>query len=389
MRAEAMELDLSGLPEELIFLLSLLGRTSPDQHLIRELGAVLDWDRFMKLAMHHRVYPLAYIKLKEAYAASVPPGVMESLHRQYQSNTVKMLHLSREMSRVYERLDEAGVRTLLLKGPALAFQLYGDLAHRTSKDLDILVSPDEVERAEDVLLQLGYELMDYRALGNWKKKSHHLSYEHKEHRTQVEVHWRLNPHFSKSYSFEKLWERKRAVALANQTFHCLGNEDQLHYLTDHGARHGWFRLRWLMDIERLLPQISGTRLRDVLKQHGGKHHVGQALILSSQLLSAEIPGELEELTRDAKARRLADQALFYVSRIVQLNPVPEKSVAWHYYRYLFSLMSTRQKIAYLLNKTLPSSRDALLLPLPEPLYFLYYPLRPLLWFWRRFRQQSV
>ena len=83
------------------------------------------------------------------------------------------------MSQLCEALKDNGVRTLLLKGPILATRLYGDLAHRTSKDLDILVDADDVERVERVLGRLGYELQDERILENWKKTSHHLSYEHK------------------------------------------------------------------------------------------------------------------------------------------------------------------------------------------------------------------
>ena len=48
------------------------------------------------------------------------------------------------MSQLCEALKDNGVRTLLLKGPILATTLR-DLAHRTSKDLDILVDADDGE----------------------------------------------------------------------------------------------------------------------------------------------------------------------------------------------------------------------------------------------------
>ncbi|MGV2805242.1 Renal dipeptidase, partial [Clostridium perfringens] len=172
---DAVKLDLSDISKELSFLLYLLRNNTHEEILIKQYASGIDWDMFMKLALHHRVYPLVYLRLKGVDASLIPSKVMASLQQHYHSNVMKMLHLRREMSQLCEALKDTGVRTLLLKGPILATQLYGDLAHRTSKDLDILVDADDVERVERVLVQLGYELQDERILGNWKKTSHHLS----------------------------------------------------------------------------------------------------------------------------------------------------------------------------------------------------------------------
>ncbi|OAB46215.1 nucleotidyltransferase domain-containing protein [Paenibacillus glacialis] len=386
---DAIELDLSDVSKELAFLLFIVREDLLEESTFKQYTADLDWKLFVKLVVHHRVFPLVYLKLRGLEPSLIPSNVMESLHHQYNNNTIKMLHLSREMNHICKALRNSGIRTLLLKGPILAIQLYGDLAHRTSKDLDILVPAEDVEKAEEILVQLGYESKDEHVLDNWKKKSHHISFEHMENFAQVEIHWRLNPHFSESFSFDQLWERKNDITLSNQTFHYLGNEDLLYYLTDHGARHGWFRLRWLIDIERLLPKISSGNMKIHFDQYGGQQYAGQAFILLSNLLSTKIPHDLELLTMSSKSQRLAEMALYYIKRIVKLNPVPEKSVALHYNRYLFSLMSGKQKVAYLLNKLHPSSRDAILLPLPKSLHFLYFPLRPFLYFWRRMKRQSV
>lgn len=386
---DAMELDLSDVSKELSFLLYLLRSDTQDEMLIQQYTSNLDWKQFMKLVSHHRIYPLIYLRIKGIRASLIPANVIESLQLQYHRNTMKMLHLSREMNQICEAFTTCGIRTFMLKGPILAIQLYGDIAHRTSKDLDLLVDEDDVERAELFLVQLGYELEEERILGNWKKKSHHMSFKHKVHGVQVEIHWRLNPHYSKAYSFDQLWQRRNEVSLSNHTYHYLGHEDLLCYLTDHGARHGWFRLRWLIDIERLLPKINSEKMPIHFEQYGGQPFAGQAFILLSSLLSTPIPHDLAEVTINKKAHQLARGALYYIKRIVRLNPVPEKSVAWHYHRYLISLMTTKQKIAYILNKLLPSSLDASMVPLPRSLHFLYVPLRPFLWFWRRMKQPST
>ena len=53
-------------------------------------------------------------------------------------------------------LREEGIRAILLKGPVTAAWLYSDDAFRDYTDIDLLVSPEEFERAARTLERLGY-----------------------------------------------------------------------------------------------------------------------------------------------------------------------------------------------------------------------------------------
>jgi hypothetical protein len=57
---------------------------------------------------------------------------------------------------VIRALQAAGIRSILLKGPALARWLYDDRALRPYVDCDLLVSPADLEGAEQVLQDLGF-----------------------------------------------------------------------------------------------------------------------------------------------------------------------------------------------------------------------------------------
>lgn len=381
---KAAKIDLSDISNELSFLLFILRDVQElDEKRIREYASNMNWDSFIQLTLHHRVYPIVYLKLNQIRSSLIPAEIMELLLYHYNSNILKMMQLTKEMNKICGKLSDNGIRAILLKGPALAIQLYGDMSHRTSKDLDILLDVEDVERAEEFMARLGYESEDEHSFtSNWKTKTHHLSYRHKEHSVQVEIHWRLNPYSQGSPSFDQLWERKNTVRLSNLSFYCLGNKDLLYYLADHGARHAWFRLRWLMDIDRLIPRMNNEKMQDYFKQHGGQAFTGQAFLLASNLLDSKIPPSMEQQTNNKKTLRLAKSSLFFIKRIVKLNPVPEKSVVWHYFRYSLSLMTGRQRARYLLNHLEPNVQDRSVLPLYKPFHFLYFPLRPFLWFWR-------
>ena len=90
---------------------------------------------------------------------------------------------------------------------------------------------------------------------------------------------------SKGTKFDELWNRKRKSSLTSYPIYILGREDLFLFLVSHGARHGWSRLRWLMDIHQMVKQkLDWPILINLLKKYHYLHVGGQALILSSQLL---------------------------------------------------------------------------------------------------------
>jgi hypothetical protein len=272
----------------------------------------------------------------------------------------------------------------MLKGPVLAKALYGDISLRTSKDLDILIPVEDVDKAEEILLAAGYVSTDNRPriLNDWKTKKHHISYYNDRTGVQIEIHWRLNPEAGKEPSFDELWERRSLSSVTKYPIYFPGNEDLFLYLVSHGARHAWFRLRWLTDIERMVSNgIDWGKLVPLLFRYDCHDLGGQALILASGLLGTPLAEESVFLTAGRRPLRLAQSSLDFMKDIIRLSPTKS------YKRYLLSIKSTRQKWSYFINLMSPSSKDAQVLPLPKPLHFLYVPLRPFLWFWRRMKQE--
>jgi hypothetical protein len=64
---------------------------------------------------------------------------------------------------VVAALESAGVRTILLKGPALARRLYDDGAPRPYADIDLLVAQEDAEAAGAVIAGLGFHVADASA----------------------------------------------------------------------------------------------------------------------------------------------------------------------------------------------------------------------------------
>lgn len=308
-----------------------------------------------------------------------------------------MLSLCREIEHLSKLFTENQVRNLFLKGPVIAKEIYGDISLRTSKDLDILIPKKDLMRVEKILLNNGYEKeVDLKSFGNWKWKEHHVTYFHPQKRVQVEIHWRLHPPPTKEPGFDELWQRRRASNLVSQPVYFLSEEDLFQYLIDHGTRHGWFRLRWLADIDQIIrKEHTNISMKD--------NSMLQALILTSNLFKTPINLEMQSLFKDEFSFRLARLAIEYIVEMgyIHVNSLKDHSMK-HYNNkpdsimtkmhktfslnyYLFLTKSNLQRLIFFIELLYPNDQDIKILKLPKPFHFLYFPLRPFLWIMRNKR----
>ncbi|UOR13774.1 nucleotidyltransferase domain-containing protein [Halobacillus amylolyticus] len=383
-------LNTTNVPRELRLILELLKCENSHQvtAINPDLFKDIDWELFIKQTKHHRIYPFLYSKIKGTDENMIPPNVIKDVSYEYKRNTFQMLHLSGQMEQLNQKFSEHQIKLLFLKGPVLAHDLYGDLSLRTSSDLDVLIPMDDLARTEQLLVSLGYKKDDYiqGVLSDWKWRHHHVTYFHPEQGVKVEVHWRLNPGPAKEPSFHELWERKRNITFTNQPVYLLSKEDLFLFLASHGARHGWSRLRWLVDIQQLMRQkVKWEDVSRLIKKYHYRHVGVQATILATQLLNTPL---IKEIETTSKGEKLAQEAVFYLESMINLHNEPlSEEVASYHKRHLFSLMSIQQKLFFILSFLYPYPEDVATLPLPEKLHLLYFPLRPFLWGWRKTRKQ--
>ncbi|WP_316569200.1 nucleotidyltransferase family protein [Neobacillus sp. YIM B06451] len=392
-----LSIDWGRLPKELLLMLELIRNEEVEKSPLKDTQNYnnIDWALFLDLAMHHRLYPLLYSKIKIIDENIIPKSIVQTISEEYKKNTFEMLRISAEMVHISKLFAKNGIRLLVLKGPILAVDLYGDLSLRTCNDLDLLVPINDLEKIDKLLLSMGYEKDDSfqieTVLNDWKWRHHHISFIHSNKRIKIEIHWRLNPGPGKEPTFDEMWERKRTSSHQNLSVNYLGREDLFYFLTTHGARHGWSRLRWLVDINRLLNQeIDWNKAKKILNGSESLHIGGQALLLASELLKTPLPRKMMPFISSKYSGRLVQSTMFYLENMVNLHAssLPLK-VAKYHERYLFSLMSYSQKCIYILSIFYPSITDVKTLKLPKYLYVLYFPLRPFLLIMRKTRKQTI
>lgn len=252
----------SSLPPELALIVACSKRPISQQNEAAGAspGPPIDEDRFLALIARHRVAALVHEGVTSAGIA-LSPATRERLKTSAVRDRVASLSLSATLLRTCELLKAAGIAPLSIKGPSLAVLAFNDLTLRYSSDLDILVAPDQVEHALATMLTADYVLIEHQEVHQAGNLDQLIPYRkdvtlhHQPSGARVELHWRLS---SNRHMFPpSLIEPRRDVSLGAGTVTTLDEHALLVYLCVHGARHLWFRLKWVADVQALLQQYPG------------------------------------------------------------------------------------------------------------------------------------
>lgn len=341
---------------------------------------------FVQQAVRHGVAGLVHDRL-QAVDAAAPQSVYDALLQVRRRITWTNMERLRELMTLVEHLQADAIPVMPFKGPVLAGEYYDDLAHRQYGDLDLLVHRDDVLRAKQVLLARGYQ--PYRDLTPDEEAAFidsQMAYEfiREEDGAIVEVHWafiheihgfRLDP--------ERVWRAAQTVHLGGQPVHTLAPRDLIIYLAAHGSKHGWYRLLWTCDLDRVVRahhDVDWRAIREHARRIGSARALRLGLHVAHRWLGTPIPDALADgVASDDKLQAMGDyveaQWLFADHRPTDdtvaararffLRTRERWRDRWAYYRHLLWIAVT------------PTEKDRAMVALPPALSALYYLLRPI------------
>lgn len=253
-----------------------------------------DWTAFQSAIDRHRVGAFLLRRLPRAATAVLPDDVklrlMQAAALTAQRAAVRMGLLLR----LVRELEENGVPVISVKGPLLAAELFGAAGARHAGDLDLLIDPADVDRADAVMREArrcrttpAFELSP-RQKALFHRVRHEYAYVDTETGIHLEVMWRLA---DAALTREVAREPPRITEIDGHAIRRLALETETLYLLSHGARHGWFSLFWLIDIARLvqMQQVDWTRVARRAAALGMSRPAWQGLWLAHELLGVSLP----------------------------------------------------------------------------------------------------
>lgn len=242
-------------------LLALCARASGDDALYTELARQLadfnDWQELIAQAEIHGMAPLLWHHIQQS-GVEIPVDVariLKGLYLRHRRNN--QIHVQ-VLIEIVALLQTAGIHPVVLKGLGLAYSIYPDPALRPISDLDLLLRPDEIRPALELLRAAGCStpplpLDD----GPAPKELTVDSPPHDGLRVHVELH-HYDPRQGDD-EFAGFTAPLQAIQVEGGTVLIPAPMDNLAYLSRHFTRHLFearadkpLQLKWIADILSLV-----------------------------------------------------------------------------------------------------------------------------------------
>ena len=196
--------------------------------------------------------------------AEIDDGIQKPFQQEMNMAIFRYMNISYEIESIIGALEGAKIRFIPLKG-AVIRDFYKEPWLRTSCDIDILISPDDVERAKEAFItELNYEYVS-----SW-------NYEHSFHtpsKIHIELHHTLGDEGDIIDNvLSTVWERSTPVS-GYSYYHKMSDEMYYFYHMAHMAKHfinGGCGIRPFIDIWVLNNRCEFDKSnRQTLLEEGG------------------------------------------------------------------------------------------------------------------------
>lgn len=347
------------------------------------------FDRFLALLNRHRIRPLIIEYLNDLKQV-LDQNEIDELKTFCQPLVMRQMHLTKVCFRILELFKQENIQIIPFKGPTLSKRLFGSYTSRESIDLDFLIHPEDLKKADQILKKEEFE--GEFEISNWKdwnlrmlkKITPDFGYQRKTDGIKLELHWKF-------FTVENIYPKscpdlfadsKRKIFL-NQDILLLMGEDELLYLFIHGIKHSWFRIKWLLDIRQILTisesKVDWHEISKVAKNNNNYPAISSTLLLANLMFNVPIPKFFETSDfSDIETITLVESA---IDAFTDENLVRDPSSRLKMNKKLNN--EYRILKDHVWNSPL-SKDDFKRVKLPPTLFWLYFPLRPVFIIYRRF-----
>lgn len=359
----------------------------------------IDWLAFSALVERHGLIPTVYRNLSTHTAGLVPQHMLSALKVQAELNRLRVLQFLGVLKRISEWFAQAGIQFCVLKGPPLSQRLFGDVAFRSSTDIDLLIHLPMLAQADALLLANGCErvfpavALTPRQFQAFQQEWYHYAYLFPGPRIIIELHWSIaSPNLISKEAVCQILARARPDASSGNQFATLSSEDLPIYLLVHGSKHSWVRLKWLVDFAVWMRGASRSdwqNLQEQMSDLGLLRSMGQGVLLAHRLFEIQIPKAISSsIIHNPQTQRLAAHSITAMEdpdyrgtefgRLQRLKIILYAMQLKRGMRYKWDTFRNLWMVPY----------DWQDVPLPDFLFPLYGLLRPFLWLRRRLQHRS-
>ena len=348
----------------------------------RQLADGLDSERFLDLVDRHLVAPLVWHNLRQHPEGTFDPELMAALAARYRDNAFSELAVTGETVRLHRLLKEPDIPYCVLKGMPVGERYYGDAGLRQAGDIDLLIAPAMLDETCQLLAEAGYRIS--HPIDHFKPRQrryflytdNQLELKAPDSGSVIELHWRPLQLPSALAGLDLAAQANR-WDVADCRIPFLDDEETLLHLCAHGAKHAWYRMKWIFDLPNVLEsrEWDWPALREKARRFRCERDLLLGLAIAEKLSNWEVPQAvrpwLDEFDAPGK----------YFGFIAQAITRPERWMntpagIFKRNRYMARFNDGLDCWRYHLATIATHRRDWEALPLPDALFPVYFLLSP-------------
>lgn len=357
------------------------------------LSQITNHEFLITAASQHGILPLIYKSLKKILEHNSPSSslsperltlnsaMLHELKVHYQSIARRNMLMTAELIKFNKWAHSHGMTLLPFKGPLFAQIAYGDITLRQFSDLDILVRREDFRALASMMHKNGYE--PYFPIETFKEDkvmfemNNDCPFYDTKRGISVEIHWDFFRKLALPTQKLKPWEKNIEISIQGHLFSTLSHETHLLYHSLHGSKHLWERLSWIIDIDRYIravPNLDWEKIIIMAKDLDALKMFLLGPALANRYFDTPLPESIQLLCDSTDF-----QPFFtFIEKEYNLqNPTPEDSLVK--LRKIIALRDSFSTKAITLLEFLfrPGINERRTVVLPDNLFWLYWPLRPL------------
>jgi len=256
----------------------------------------IDWPAVLDLAGQHRVAPLVRQALSGAPPDTAPAPILAELKARMWRVAAARLLCESVLGSFLSIAAGQGVEVLVLKGAALAHDLYPRPELRPYGDLDILCRPADFPRLAADLLAAGYQREDPNDAAGLRPpldSCRRRNFIDPSGGVLIEVHLDVLGLGLPARRRGDFWREARTVDIGRLRVRTLNPTHQLLHLAVHVHSHCYSRLLWLIDLDLLIrkygEKIAWDRLPALARAEGVGAVLRHALATLHAILDTPVP----------------------------------------------------------------------------------------------------
>ncbi|MFC1617211.1 nucleotidyltransferase family protein [Candidatus Margulisiibacteriota bacterium] len=339
-------------------------------------------ESFIKTVLRHRIVIPIYEILKQVPSNNILNEILSQLKPIYRNNKIAALSITTATINVIKNLQQNNLVVIPLKGQFLSHYLFGEIAKRSSGDIDLLIKFKDLPKADNILKSLDYlPYYETSSLVGSKRKmlknTHKDIFYQKKNNFPIELHWSFFP----GITIPNIFKDVVPETILNTQITRLSDINSFLYLCLHGSKHQYEKLNWLHDVAAFIhnKKINLYLLYNKSVLCGLDRSVLQTYVLLQNIYDIEIPNNLIRKANQSKVTNLLIKiAMNKIKKEKNQDKISvlRNKIEEIIYRLCFK-KNIKYKITYL-KSALLGNYDLNKTIIPNRLLFISYITQPLI-----------